>query len=75
MHAAIFFLLQNLALQFGLGQRSQPEGLQLRGSSFFAYEGDVSLRLSAAPCIIFERLAPRVRRNGKGNAWSNVLFA
>ena len=26
-HEAIFFLLQNLALQLGLGQRCQPEGI------------------------------------------------
>ena len=27
MHEAIFFLLQNLALQLGLGQGCQPEGI------------------------------------------------
>ena len=27
MHEAVFFLLQNLALQLGLGQRCQPEGI------------------------------------------------
>ena len=54
MHQAIFFLLENLALQLGLGERCQPEGKQLRGSSFFAYESGVPLRFSAAPCISFE---------------------
>ena len=29
MHEAIFFLLQNLALQLGLGQRCQPEGIAI----------------------------------------------
>ena len=29
MHKAIFFLLQNLALQLGLGQRCQPEGIAI----------------------------------------------
>ena len=46
------FLFQNLALQLGLGQQCQPDGYQLRGSSFFAYESDVPLRLSAAPCVV-----------------------
>ena len=29
MHEAIFFLLQNLALQLGLGQGCQPEGIAI----------------------------------------------
>ena len=29
MHEAIFFLLQNLALQLGLGQGYQPEGIAI----------------------------------------------
>ena len=29
MHEAIFFLLQNLALQLGLGQECQPEGIAI----------------------------------------------
>ena len=60
MHGAIFFLLQNLTLQLGLGQRCQPEGKKLGGSSFFAYESDVPLRFSAALCVSFEWLASRV---------------
>ena len=51
---ANLFLLENLALQLGLGQQCQPEGYQLRGSSFFAYKSNVPLRFSAAACFNFE---------------------
>ena len=61
MHKAIVFLLQNLALQLGLGQRCLPEGIAISSSCFLPYESDVPLRLSAAPCISFARLAPRER--------------
>ena len=58
-----FFLLQNLALQLGLGQRYQPEGIAITWQQFFAYESDVPLRLSAAPCVSFARLAPRLLKS------------
>ena len=54
------FLLKNLALQSGLGQRCQPEGIAITRQQLFCYESDVPLRLSAAPCVSFARLAPRV---------------
>ena len=35
MHKAIFFLLQNLALQLGLGQECQPEGIAILYQQLF----------------------------------------
>ena len=54
-----FFLFENLALQLGLGQRCQPERNQLHGSSFFAYDSDIPLRLIAAACVTSAQLASR----------------
>ena len=36
MHEAIFFLLQNLALQLGLGQGCQPEGIAITWQQLFS---------------------------------------
>ena len=59
MHGAVFFLLQNLALQLGLGSDASLRDSNLHASSFFVYASDVPLRFSAAPCVSLERLAPR----------------
>ena len=38
MHEAIFFLLQNLALQLGLGQGCQPEGIAITWQQLFSLQ-------------------------------------
>ena len=59
-HSAIFFCFKTLHyIQLGLGQRCQPEGEQLRGSSFFAYESDVQLHFIVAACVTSAWLASR----------------
>ena len=79
-------ILLNLALQLGLGQRCQPEGIAITWQQLFCLRkrrtvvlecNSVPLRLSATPCVSFARLAPRLLfcRTGELGNCRNLLIS
>ena len=53
MHEAVFFLLQNLALQLGLGQRCQPEGIGITLRQLFTLRQRRSVTLECSSLCKF----------------------